>query len=159
MSLIWGLPDRSFVNSHTKTNCRHNNCNLSIHPFLLDLISFGWFKTCEKYNGIMYFFLFFTISFICTNLHNIEKHNSCRVESGTTKQNPSSGSKEDLNLGPPDYKFAWWAPGGAASTVNTLLFYLIIIRTFYQHDKPLPWVPFCSVLMPLLDMHLESDSK
>ena len=28
------------------------------------------------------------------------------IESGTTNTNPSSGREEDLNPGPPDYKFS-----------------------------------------------------
>lgn len=43
------LPHRGFVNSHTKTYSSHNNWNFSIHPLLLDLISFSWFQTCIKH--------------------------------------------------------------------------------------------------------------
>ena len=43
------LPHRRFVNSHTKTYSSHNNWNFSIHPLLLDLISFSWFQTCVKH--------------------------------------------------------------------------------------------------------------
>ena len=48
---IQALPHRSLVHTHAKAYGGHNNLNFTIHPFLLDFISFSWFKTCRLLNS------------------------------------------------------------------------------------------------------------